>query len=289
MNAKQIKNCLISSTAALMMLTASQLSATQIDFTAAEGYSAGNLNSNANWWAFNAGGIAYAVDPSAGTVTWDPAFANQRAVYQQALSIAQQSFTVSMDFSFAGLGDRTGNIFLPSIQFGTVSNADGAIGLALWRPNNASNYQMYFVVGSSAQGGTGDHRTNSLLFSNASIGDNGTLNDQTDLLRMELTMTRTAANTWEFLGNLYNMDVDPTTVVSTVSGGGVTLSETYNTSDWYTVMRSGSGSGSTPSGTTSFVIESFGAEAIPEPRTYALIFGLSAFALVVFKKYRGRK
>jgi len=252
--------------------------ATVINFTAAEGYADGNLNNNADWWAYKASATPFTVNSTAGTVTWNPADANHIAVYQNTLSIAEQSFTVAMDFTFAGLGDRTGNIFLPAVKFTTVNNGDGAVGLALWRPNNASNYQMYFVLSTAAQGGTGDHRTNSALFSNTSIGDNGTLDDTTDQLRLELTMNRTAANSWEFLGSLYNLDVDPETTVSTVSGSGLVLSETYNTSNWYPHFRTGSGTGSSPAGTTSFVVDSFSATAIPEPGTLGLL-GLAGISL----------
>ena len=99
-----------------------------INFTAGEGYSAGELSDNSKW----DGHSGLIVDPVAGSVSYtNTGF--QKVVYQDKLDAGNDGYAVGIVFSFDQGAIPSGNNAIITAEFSTVNTATGEIGRASCR------------------------------------------------------------------------------------------------------------------------------------------------------------
>ncbi len=272
------------------------MQAATVNFSTEQGYSStksvlnGQPAASPLWLA----SASYSVTASSGSgvVVSDRGYSssNLAAVYQAPVSASVGgSIGLSLDFQFAGVGSANSASarYFATIDLAASSSLTAATGatdnakLILFRNANSSNYQIYFATelnGFNASSG----------FSLASIGDNGTVGDLTDNLRLSLTMTKGASNTaWTVTASLLNLDTSTTVATLNLTGMG-TSSTFYNAASIYGGLNSGSAySGGSGIGTSSWSATQF--TTVPEPSAVtSVLLGLGALGVLGMARKRVR-
>lgn len=204
---------------------------TEVGFTAAEGYAAGELTDNEGWTGSAAAG--FLVDPSdSGFVTNVGASAWKNLSYTGGIQpVSGATYTVSSLFTFEGTDSSSQTI---SKGLYSVTFVDGTAKIQLiFRRRVGGDFDAAFFENSGAVNASlnGGGVVPSLL----GLGSMLSMSDQ---LRLSLTITRGANETdWSYRGQLEN--VDTTSVLSTVSGT-FESSVSFFTKDVTAGMSSGS-------------------------------------------------
>lgn len=221
------------------LLTYQQSQAVTIGFTTDEGYLSsesvldGQPSASPQWLAHD----SWLVNGSGGIldINRDYSSASLAAVYQPSQSIARdESISVSVDFKCTGLG---GNL-------------------------SASRY-VFFSTDTAGYSGA-------KTIAPSAIGDNGTLDDLTDNLRLTLTMTRgSSATDWAVELSLVILDTSAVVTTTTLKGAG--MSEAfYASNELYALFETLTSA--QHGGPSSLTVDQFSMN-IPEPKSSAMIFG----------------
>ena len=247
-------------------------------FTGGEGYTNGGLNSGVQTNAahFNEtiqGGLYLpsGQSPGFGTVRRNPMANGAAAFYKTGEGSAFNAgatWTTRMDFKFEGLAtaDPTSSTsFMGSTGFSTSSTTTSNIMYAGIQKStgqaNTNNYQ-FFISG-------GGFSSSNITY--ASIGDDAAdANDQTDNLRITLTLTKsTTADQFDATATLLNLDTS--TSVATISAT-LTRANAYS-SDLFGYFRSSGLIESNNFDLFDVDAYSYTASTIPEKSTYSIILG----------------
>lgn len=258
------------------------------NFSGGEGYTSRGLNSTIQTGAphFNEsvnGGfyLPGGQGPGFGTVRKNPTTRNATAFYttgEGSAFNAGATWTTRMDFKFEGLANTTpGSIVqLGGVGFSTSSSSlSNQIFAGIQKSATQTEAYQFYVF----TPGGGFFSQN---FSYSSVGDDTTdAHDQTDSLRMELSLTKSAtADQFDFTATLNNL-VNPATV-STITNT-VTQSGAYS-ADLFGYFRSGSIAEA--NNFDLFDVDGFGysASPIPEASTYAMIMGAVALLSLIVRR-----
>ncbi len=245
-------------------------SATDVNFSTAEGYTSGALSANSNWGGSTS---AYTVSAgaSSGTMTWNGTAGTANAIvyYQTPIAFTLgTSFTVSMDFTFGQVNPTTfgsstytiASLFL-STTAGSLTDPDWASRLVV-----TSNQLQFATNGSTNFGGASKNTVLSTGGAPSSLGD-GVAGDVSDKLRMTITLTEptTAGGSWSYASSL--LDLTQSTTVSSLNGTFTMASSTaYNQTLYLSIRSPVTGTGE------SFVVTDVSIPlAVPEPRLSILL------------------
>jgi hypothetical protein len=178
--------------------------AESVGFTAAEGYSAGELILNAGWTG--SGGANFLVDPSGGgTVTNVGAAAWKTLQYVGGAQSADgDAYTVSTVFTVEGTDASSQTVDKSLLQATFVDGAEKIQGM--FRRVTGGGFDVAFYETSGSVNGSG----NSATVSAADLGL-GSISAVSDRLRVLLTITRGVDETaWSYNARLENLDTSAT-------------------------------------------------------------------------------
>mgnify|MGYP001258656281 CR=1 FL=1 len=264
--------------------------AVTVDFTTEEGYSpsAGILNGqptdSPQWLAHD----AWRVNGTSGFAFANRGYAsnNVTAKYQGALSSSEGSaVSVSTKFQFAGIGnseDVTSTKFIYTLMLATSSAADSTspnfVKAILARQGETDNYQFYLVSDENPYAGA-------KFFHISAIGDHGPVDDLTDNLQMNMSMTKGASATdWDILVTLVNL-ANSNTVATISLSDYATSTDFYSSDSLYGGFYVGNSVNN--GGTSELNVSEFSASpVIPEPASSSLIGAAVLFLAVTMMRRR---
>jgi hypothetical protein len=262
-------------TAAIASLLGLSASADLINFTSAEGYSAGQLRANALW---NGSGSEMLVDPTgSGSVTNIGANAFKNMTYEKPFSASSTEYTASSVISFDHLGTQTQNqnVFVYATSF---QHADGDMYLFLRRKDGADNFQMVFF---DQNGANTTHNSDDVAGTDLGLSGDWTEVSSSDQIKMSMTITRGATtNDWTVSATMENLDTS--TQLATISGSFESTQAFFDDD-----VSMGFNSRNLPSDADMSTITLHSFEAIPEPATLGLfVIGVGGVGLL--RKYINR-
>lgn len=261
-----------------ILLAAASTMATTINFTAAEGYSAGQLSANSEW----GGHSAFTVDPTgSGTVTLDGTQNFKKAFYKTGLA-SNESYRVGIQFSFNRSTNSVtfNNPSVASAEFTEVAGTGGkriAVQLQRLKYNATTNPDSKkFRLGGVNNSGSVNKFPNSGAVDESVLGFDDASDNTSDDLWMEMLLTRGATETnWNATYILSNL-TDNVQLISYETGEFDTTSAFF-TDDLYAVL--GNVNFESDSKTSNRVVEQFmfdvGAVPPPPPVSYETHFTLA--------------
>lgn len=264
---------LVSSSLAFVSVVAT---ATEIDFTAAEGYTEATLSGQQGW----TGSTAYYVPSGLGQVrATDLNFADMY-YGAQTLNTAAGTITYALDFNFTcDLPTVPTLVNGMSVKLSTSSVSTNTTNIGL-NYTTTGNFVFFYFSGS------GSYLAGSGLAPTA-LGLNAATSDYvSDSLRITVEMTKgETATDWTLTTTLYNIDTD--TVLRTISStAGITSEAFFNADSIFAGFNSGANSAN--GGYSEFNVERFEITSVPEPAGAG--FALGAVGLLfVFWRMRARK
>ena len=256
---------LISTISAVVIGTG--LLADVINFTAAEGYSNGQLITHSNW----NGHSLFLVDNSAGTVTYQYAPDGWRkAVYNKNLG-GNEIYCVGVTFTFDYVTPTANNPTMGA-EFSTVNTATGGNRFVFQIQRIGSgSYQLSVYDSALGKTTTGTTIAPAAIF--------GASTNSTEL-QMRLTVSQNAdGSSWDILGIC--TDLTSGTELGRVSSNG--YSTAFFDNDVYGVMNTLAND--VTAGVANRVVTQFEVWAIPEPATIGL-FVVSSIGLLILRKFR---
>ncbi|MDP0495910.1 MAG: hypothetical protein Q7Q73_06840 [Verrucomicrobiota bacterium JB024] len=259
-----------------LAFASSLVTATEIDFTEAEGYNAATLNGQQGW----TGSTGYYIPAWYGETT--AANLNFADMYYggETLDTAAGTITYALDFNFTyDLPTVATNINGMSVKLSTSSTSANTTNIGLNYSTTGNFVFFYFSGAGSYLAGNGLAPT--------ALGLNAATSDYvSDSLRITVEMTKGAtASDWTLTTTLYNIDTD--TVLRTISStAGVTSEAFFSADSIFAGFNSGANSAN--GGYSEFNVERFEITSVPEPAGAG--FALGAIGLLfAFWRMRARK
>ncbi|WOO40865.1 PEP-CTERM sorting domain-containing protein [Rubellicoccus peritrichatus] len=285
------KNTLLIATLSSILCAASTY-AYDINFTTAEGYTAGSLigqpSGGGPTWTTNGAAVA-TVDPTgSGTASITALPTGVTLAYNSSESFANSgdTLTLSTDFvmnlnganynpdgtNVSGTSDN--QIFLGTGEF----LGSNAIRTNIIKQNDAGNWRMTFF--NAGGGGAGGFAQFFFIESNIGITAAGGADLVSDKLRLTIDLTRNDTNSWNGNISIYNVDtataINSTAYTTTVNAGQQAGTNYFGTF---------AGVGTFP---TSIDVDNINLTVtpIPEPATIALSLGVACIVLTAVRRRR---
>ncbi|MGE4489362.1 MAG: hypothetical protein AB7E95_07460 [Kiritimatiellales bacterium] len=263
--------------AGMMIAAVFSTQATVIEFSANEGYTAGDLNGQNNWYETAAGTFSVNTN-SSGSVSIDSlGTVYKKAVYQQLLAPTQgegASVGAALSFSRNTTKGASGAVTYFALDFtdtADYSTSANRVAVQLQRTDSGWRLQFAEELGTDTNYDNADIADESLLgFS--------TENADSDELWLQMTLYRGANDSsWTASCTLSNMITGQ--IVSSIDSGPFDLTSDFS-DGVYAAMNKCLSNWS--AGVTDRTVESFEVSVVPEPTTVSMFF-VSSLGLILFR------
>lgn len=260
------------------------------DFTTAEGYSSGTLGSNADWSVFDGSGSdpnTFTVDASGpGNLAIDPSQSGfQAAEYiGSGTPLTENNYlgvmSFSLDYTPGSSATIAGSVpVLPQVQYAVIGGSE-AINFGVRQVTGTNTFNIFIVDTFNGSNQAVFSTTLSGTDIGLSIdGSDNWLDGQSDALSLTFDAVYLGSDMWQQTTTLTNTNTS-TVVTSTTQTTTDTDGSFAAANQRFRIIPSNMNLYDVTSNVDSVSV------AIPEPSTYALIFGAGALGLIIARRNR---